>query len=175
MRPNIQLVLFTTEPDQVSALKERFGSDRNISVALGNGPEITNRFKLDALWMAPMQAHYFGIDRVIPPHIAEVFDMPIAKREKGLPRLLIAGGSLVPGKSYSPRYLAQICAISLANAIQKYNDSHDRPILRVGSNPGNLGLDDPKAADAFQAVKQAFAQAGDPEVESRFQKTNQFA
>jgi hypothetical protein len=154
---DIKLVIFSTDEIEVASLKARFSLANNISVVLGSGPEVSKRYQLDALWLGPMQASYFGIDQPLAPHIGQVFPMPKDKRTRGFPLWLIPGVALVPGREYSKSYLDSICARALADAIHAHNLSHSSPILRVGSIPGNLGLEDPEALEAFRAVNLAFA------------------
>jgi hypothetical protein len=151
-----QLVLFSTDADLIFTLKQRFESDRHISAVLGTGPEVAGRYNLDALWLTPMQAEYFGVTSSLPPHLAKVFAMPAERRQLGLPRLLIAGVTLLPGKTYTSARIADLCVEALANAIAEYNRSHGDLILRVGSVPENLGLNDLHNTEAFVAVRQAF-------------------
>lgn len=153
-----ELVLFSTDDKEVEALKARFHSESRILVVKGNGPAVTARCHLDAMWMTPMLASYFGLMEALPPHTAKVVPMFADKIEKGLPRLLVAGVALVPGKSYTPKYLSTIAASAFADTLLTYNRTHDSPILRVGSNPGCLGLDDLGDAEAFQAIREAFTQ-----------------
>lgn len=152
-----ELFIFATDPEVVASIRKRFNSEPKIAVVVGNGPQITARFGLDAVWMSVMQSTYYGVAGPLPPHVAKVFPMPVEARRKGLPRLLITGVALTEGRDYSPHYLARVRALTLAGAIAEYNLTHDAPILRVGSNPHNLGLDDLGAAEAFRAVTDAFA------------------
>jgi hypothetical protein len=103
-----------------------------------------------------MQASYHGVG-ALPPHLAKVFPMPAEKRLLGLPRHIIAGVSLEPGRQYTPRFLETICAKALRDAIDEYNRKHEDSILRVGTIRENLSLDERHATpEAFQAVRTAF-------------------
>jgi hypothetical protein len=152
-----QLVLFSTDPEQVSSLKKRFSLSGNIHVACGTGPEIGKQFHLDALWMTPMQASYFGVAQVLPFGQAAIFPMPADKVAKGLPRLMIVGVALTPERHYPRSYEVRIPAEALASAIADYNGKHDQRILRVGSVPENLSIESADSAEAIQAVQQAFS------------------
>ena len=157
MDQQTQLVLFSTDRELIAVLKQRFNSESHISAVCGTGPEVGKEWKLDALWLTPMQAHYFGIADPLPPYVAKVFVMPTDKRKLGLPRLLIAGVVLEPGKTYSATRIAHLCAEALADAIADYNSSHQDSILRVGSVPENLGLGDLNNTEAFLAIRQVFS------------------
>lgn len=152
-----QLVLFTTVPEEESTLREYFQACANIVVTGGAGPEVTSRFHLDALWMTPMQASYYGVSPATRPEFATIMPMPKELRTMGLPRLLISGVNLIPGKVYTAKLRARLPALCLAKAVAEYNESHDQPIVRVGSIPENLGLDSSEENEARRAIRGAFA------------------
>ena len=175
MKDAPELVLFSNDDNEVEALKARFRSEGRISVVKGSGAEVTARRHLDAIWMTPMMASYFGLNEPLVPHVAKVFPMSLEKRDKGLPRLLIAGVAVIPGRSYSSKYLSTIAASALPEALKPYKLTHEPPILRIGSNPGSLGLDNLDANDAFQAIREAFAVSAVAAPATQSHKTHQVA
>jgi hypothetical protein len=168
-----QLVLFSDDARIVSILKPKFHLASNIVVVLGDGPLVTKRDKLDALWMSPMQASYFGVSTPLPKHVGQVFPMPLEKREKGLPRLLITGAVMAPDDPTTPQFAAELCAKALSEAVEKYNQDHQDKIIRIGSIPGNLCLDAAHPMLAVEALGKAFS--FDSPDQAHVQKVKQFA
>jgi hypothetical protein len=151
-----QLFLFSEDADVVSGLKNKFVSSSNITVVKGNGPHVTKTYKLDALWMLPMQASYFGVSMPLPKHIGQVFPMPRDKQEKGLPRFLVTGAAMAPDDPTTPEFAAHLCTRALTNAVAKYNQTHHGVLQRIGSVPHNLCLDTPQAMFAVEILLKAF-------------------
>jgi hypothetical protein len=157
MQEHAQIVLFTHNAKMAAGLKYRFAAAPNVVIFLGNASEVTDRYKLDALCLSSTQASYFGVSQPRSEESSRVYPMLPDSRTKGLPRLLIAGVPLLPGKVYTDRFIGRNPAIALANAIAEYNKRTNRRILRVGSIPENLGIDTPDNDAATEALEQAFA------------------
>jgi len=156
MQEHAQVVLFTHNPKMAAGLKYRFAAKPNILICLGNASEVTDMFKLDALCLSSTQASYYGIVQPRSDEASHVYPMPRETHIKGLPRLIIAGVPLLPGKVYTERFIGRNPAVSLANAIAEFNKRTSRRILRVGSIPENLGIDTPDNDAATEALEQAF-------------------
>jgi hypothetical protein len=157
MQEHAQVVLFTHNPKMAAGLKYRFAAKPNIVIFLGNASEVTDMFKLDALCLSSTQASYYGISQPPSDEASRVYPMPREAYLKGLPRLMIAGVPMLPGKVYTERFIGRNPAISLANAIADYNKRSSRRILRAGSIPENLGIDTPDNDDATDALERAFS------------------
>jgi hypothetical protein len=157
-----ELVLFSTETTQLETLRSRFESVERILVEEGNGIDVSARCKLDAMWMTPMMAYEAGVPFPLPPHVATIFPMPADRLQRGLPRLIVTGVCLIPGRQYSAEYLSRITAKALVEAVINYNEAHSVPIRRIGAVPGTLGLEDLNDVVAFDAFRQSFDNAADP-------------
>jgi hypothetical protein len=151
-----QLVLFSEDAVEVCALQQKFVAGSNITVVKGNGPDVTKRYNLDALWVSPMQASYFGVSTPLTKHIGHVFPMPKENREKGLPRFLVTGAAMAPDDPETPEFAARLCTRALTDAVAKYNQTHHGVLRRIGSIPHNLCLDTPQAMIAVETLLQAF-------------------
>ena len=156
MQEHAQIVLFTHNPQMAAGLKYRFASARNIVIFQGNAAEVTDMYRLDALCLSATQASYYGVSQARSDEASHVYPMPSA-HAKSLPRLMITGVPLLPGKVYTERFIGRNPAVTLANAISDYNKRNSRRILRIGSIPENLGIDTPDNDAATEALERAFS------------------
>jgi hypothetical protein len=149
-----ELVLYDSDSSRLDALRRRIDADAPITFFQGNAIDAHASLHLDAVFVTPMMAYEWGINPPLSPHEAHIFSMPKHREERGLPRLLIAGVGLVPGRSYSAEYLGRVTIEAVRRAVARHNSGSNAPILRVGAFPPTLGLEGPNADHAVSALQE---------------------
>src|SRR5947207_15492448 len=81
-----QLILFSTDSAFLEALKPFSAMLPYVDYEVGNGPQVTARARLDALWATPMAGvELFGASPPFPLHEARVHKTPQMQRQRGRP------------------------------------------------------------------------------------------
>ncbi len=141
MKNQISLVLFDKNADLVSHLKDELQSLSHVTVILGSGPDVTAKEGLDAIFLTWMQAVEFGAKPPFPVHEVRVMETPSHRVARGLPRYFVAGVALEEDEPREPKYITNLIIRELLKGIDLFNRAHEPGILRVGTIPQNLGLD----------------------------------
>ena len=152
----IKLFLYSTNAEEIAVIKSKLHHSQSIFAVVGRGPQVTQAHRLDALWLTPMQATYYGLTGTLAPHVAQIFPMPDEKRELGLPRFVIAGVMLDPLKTYSTGVLQDLVPHALKSAVDAWNEWNPLKIIRIGSLPRNI-LDQEHVVSSLAALERIFS------------------
>jgi hypothetical protein len=157
----IELVVFSPDVALLERLKT-FASDLPfLSFEVGNGPQVTERARLDALWATLMAGlEVFGGAPPFPLHEARVVQTPAAQLRRGLPKYGIVGVAVSADDPKTPEFNLRLVVSALVTAVKEFNGRNVAQIVRVGILPDDLELTRLESQTAFKIIREVFEERG---------------
>ena len=155
-----QLILFSTDAALLERLKPHATALPYIAFEVGNGPEVTARARLDALWATLMAGvELFGAVPPFPLHDARVLPTPPSQLKRGLPRYGVVGVAVSKDEGKVPELNLRLVLSALLRAIKEFNSQGRDRIIRIGLLPDDLELKKLDPSIAFSIVREVYEQS----------------
>lgn len=155
-----QLVLFSTDTALLEKLKPFSIGLPYISYEVGNGPQVTRKARLDALWATLMAGvELFGAKPPFPVHEASVLRTPAAQLNRGIPRYGVVGVALSKDEGNIPEQNVRLVISALLKAVQGFNSQGRDQITRVGVLPDDLEFKKLDPSLVFKIIRETYEQA----------------
>lgn len=155
-----QLILFSTDASLLEKLKPHGSVLPYIAFEVGNGPEVTARARLDALWATLMAGvELFGAVPPFPLHDARVLPTPPSQLKRGMPRYGVVGVAVSKDEGKVPELNLRLVLSALLRAIKEFNSQGRDRITRIGILPDDLELKRLEPSTAFKIIREVYEQA----------------
>lgn len=152
-----QLILFSTDASLLERLKPHGTALPYIAFEVGNGPEVTVRARLDALWATLMAGvELFGAVPPFPLHDARVLPTPPSLLKRGMPRYGVVGVAVSKDEGKVPELNLRLVLSALLRAIKEFNSQGRDRIIRVGILPDDLELKRLEPSTAFKIIREVY-------------------
>jgi hypothetical protein len=152
-----RLVLFSTDSVLLEKLKPFSAALPYISYDLGNGPQVTAKARLDALWATLMTGvEVFGATPPFPLHEASVLQTPPAQLKRGMPRYGIVGVALSRDEGSTPEQNVRLVMSALLKAVHGFNSEGKDQITRVGILPDDLEFKKLEPTVVFKIIREVY-------------------
>ena len=155
------LVFFSSDSAFLEKLKPFSAELPYISYEVGNGPHVTAKAGLDALWATLMAGvELFGAEPPFPLYEARVLETPRAQLLRGMPRHGVVGVAVSKDDPKTPEYNLRLVLSALLKAVKDFNSRGTDQVFRVGILPDDLELKKLDPSTAFKIIREVYEQHG---------------
>jgi hypothetical protein len=155
------LVLFSSDSAFLEKLKPFSIELPYISYEVGNGPHVTAKAVLDALWATLMAGiELFGAEPPFPLYETRVLKTPPAQLQRGMPRHGVVGVAVSKDDPKTPEYNLRLVLSALLKAVKGFNSRSTDQISLVGILPDDLELKKLDPGTAFKIIQEVYEQPG---------------
>ncbi len=152
-----QLVLFSTDAAFVEKLKPFSAGLPYISYEVGNGPQVTSKARLDALWATLMVGvELFGATPPFPMHEASVLQTPEPHLKRGMPRYGVVGVAISKDEGKIPEHNVRLVFSALLQAVRDFNSQGKDQIARVGILLDDLEFKKLAPSTVFKIIREVY-------------------